>query len=365
MILSLRKICAQVFYFFLQRTSTDEEGGNMTIKPNLTIDDIARELGVSKTTVSRAISGKGRISVATRERVQAYIELHNYRPSAAAKGLAESKTYNLAVVMPKEFINLDIPFVRQSMSAICEEASDLGYNVMICLTTDYDASHLTRTLDHRKVDGVILTRTVENDPLLEILLDRGFPFATLGSLPAKNQGSALVEADHDQVAGCYAFTRAILGSSREKIALLANDLNYIVNQNRLAGFRRACQELGLPVEHTPVRIGINDPEACKAAVEELLSQGIRRFVCTDEDVCIRAYRALKNNGISIPEDVELSSLSDSETLTRLNPEISALRFDAAELARAACRELIHAINDQPYDAKPILGYQLMLRGSTK
>ena len=62
----------------------------MTIKPNLTIDDIARELGVSKTTVSRAISGKGRISAATRERVQAYIEKHNYKPNASAKSLAES-----------------------------------------------------------------------------------------------------------------------------------------------------------------------------------------------------------------------------------------------------------------------------------
>ena len=69
----------------------------MTIKPSLTIDDIARELGVSKTTVSRAISGKGRISAATRERVQAYIEEHNYKPNASAKSLAESKTYNLAL----------------------------------------------------------------------------------------------------------------------------------------------------------------------------------------------------------------------------------------------------------------------------
>ena len=65
----------------------------MKKKTNITIDDIARDLGVSKTTVSRAISGKGRISNATRERIQEYIQRTNYRPSAAAKGLAESKTY--------------------------------------------------------------------------------------------------------------------------------------------------------------------------------------------------------------------------------------------------------------------------------
>ena len=65
-----------------------------------TIEDIARELGVSKTTVSRAISGKGRISQATRDRVRAFIKEHDYRPNVVAKGLAQRKTYNIALLMP-------------------------------------------------------------------------------------------------------------------------------------------------------------------------------------------------------------------------------------------------------------------------
>ena len=68
-----------------------------------TIEDIARELGVSKTTVSRAISGKGRISQATRDRVRAFIKEHDYRPNVVAKGLAQRKTYNIALLMPKDY----------------------------------------------------------------------------------------------------------------------------------------------------------------------------------------------------------------------------------------------------------------------
>lgn len=154
----------------------------MTNKSSLTIDDIARELGVSKTTVSRAISGKGRISAATRERVQAYIEEHNYKPNASAKSLAESRTYNLALVLPRDFIKLDIPFMRQTMSAIVDEAFIMNYNVMICLSTDTDASHLIHTLDYRKVDGVILTSAAEKDPIKELLIRRDIPFAILGEL---------------------------------------------------------------------------------------------------------------------------------------------------------------------------------------
>ena len=335
----------------------------MTIKPSLTIDDIARELGVSKTTVSRAISGKGRISAATRERVQAYIEEHNYKPNASAKSLAESKTYNLALALPREFIKLDIPFVRQSMSAIVDEAYTLGYNVMLCLDDNTESTALSRILDYRKVDGVILTRTVEDDHLVEMLNKRGIPFATLGSLPLKYEGTAVVQADHDHVGGCCAFSRAVLAGSDAPTALLGNDLNYIVNQNRLSGFRKACQELVIPLNRTPIRMGINDLEGCREAVEELLAQGVRRFLCMDEDVCTRTMTVLRDNGLTIPGDAQVASFADTEQTRNAQPPVSALSFDSAELARAACREFIHALNDASYDPKPLLGYKVRLRQS--
>ena len=335
----------------------------MTINPSLTIDDIARELGVSKTTVSRAISGKGRISAATRERVQAYIDEHNYKPNASAKSLAESRTYNLALVLPRDFIKLDVPFIRQSMSAIVDESFLLGYNVMICLEANTDHSSLIRTLDYRKVDGVILTRTVEEDPVVEMLIKRDIPFATLGSLPARYAGKAIVEADHDQTGGCCAFTKAVLAGNSSRTALLGNDLNYIVNQSRLSGFRKACQELGLGMEQTPIRMGINDLDGCREIVEDLLAQGIRRFLCMDEDVCVRTMTVLKENGLTIPGDAQVGSFSDTDQMKAAIPPVSALYFDAAELGRAACREFISALNDESYDPKALLGYKIRLRHS--
>jgi DNA-binding LacI/PurR family transcriptional regulator len=239
----------------------------MTKKQNLTIDDIARDLGVSKTTVSRAISGKGRISSATRERIQAYIQETNYRPSAAAKGLAESKTYNVALVLPRSLFKLDIPFIRKSMTAICEEAFLQDYNILLCLSTDDNPATLLRTLDNRKVDGVILSRTVENDVLVDILSQRGIPFATMGSLPEGNRGKATVEADHDQIGGCCAFTASFLRGNREKVAILGNDMNYIVNQSRLAGALQGTEILGLHQRDIYLRHGLHSPQPCFEAVD--------------------------------------------------------------------------------------------------
>ena len=336
----------------------------MNQKRNITIDDIARDLGVSKTTVSRAISGKGRISEATREKVIRYIEQCNYRPNPSARGLAENRTYNLALVLPKSFIQLDIPFYRHTMNAICEEAFIWDYNIVICLSTEEFPESLRRTLDNRKVDGVILSRTVENDSLVDMLCEQEIPFATIGSLPAHAQGLATVEADHDHVGGCCAFTLAFLQGKKEKAALLGNDMRYIVNQSRYAGFQQAISILKYPEENIFHRTGLGKASICAMAVRELLAQGVRHFLCMDDEICMYALAALMEAGMKVPEDVQIASLSDSEKLNNCPIPISALHFDASELGKTACRELLRSLRDETYDSKPILGYRIIARGST-
>jgi DNA-binding LacI/PurR family transcriptional regulator len=330
---------------------------------NLTIDDIARELGVSKTTVSRAISGKGRISEATRQRVLEYIQAHHYHPNAAAKSLAESRTYNIALVLPKAFIKLNQTHVRQSMSAICEEAFLQDYNILLCLSTDDATPSLLRTIDNRKVDGVILARTVANDPVVELLSNRGIPFATIGSLSPADQGKAVVEADHDQIGGCRAFSKAFFQSGSGKMAVLGNDMDYIVNQSRLTGFRQAVQELHIPENMIELRAGMDNRPKRYAVVDELLELGYRRFLCMDEEVCLDAMERLHQLGCRIPEDVTIACLYDSEQLANATPPVSALEFNAAEIGRVACRELLMYLKGEHYDPKPMLGYRIIKRTS--
>lgn len=331
---------------------------------NLTIDDIARDLGVSKTTISRAISGKGRISPATRARVQEYIQKCNYRPSAAAKGLAESRTYNVALVLPKTLFKLDMPFTRKSMGAVCEEAFLQDYNILICLSTDDNPAHLLRTLDNRKVDGVILSRTVDGDNLVDILYQRGIPFATMGSLPEEFKGMATVEADHDQVGGSRAFTMTFLRSNQEKIALIGQDMNYIVNQSRLTGFKQAIEAFGLTEDQALIRTGYHNDAEGMLMIDQLLSQGVRRFLAMDDDTCLFVLNYLEEKGLRYPEDFQIASLYDNEKLAQHSPPIAALQFDAAELGRATCRELIRYLKNEDYDPAPTLGYRILMRKIT-
>lgn len=331
----------------------------MSEKINMTIDDIAKALDVSKTTVSRAISGKGRISEATRQRIQAYITEHNYRPNAVAKALAENKTYNLAFVVPPAFIALDLPYVRKSMSAIAQEAFTKDYNLLICMSTDDDPTPLLRTLDHRKADGVILARTVENDRLADILVERRVPFATLGTLSLQNHGKATVEADHDQVGGCRAFTLDFLHRGDGPVAILSGNIHYIVNQSRLAGVKEALRIARIPKESAIIRTELRTKADCAGVVQELLQMGVRRFLATDDELCLHTLELLQGVGLDVRQDVQLASLIDSDALRENN--IPALEFDAAELGRVACRELLLHLAGEPFNPAPLLGYRIIQR----
>ena len=139
-------------------------------KKNLTIDDIARDLGVSKTTISRAISGKGRISAATRDKVMAYASKHNYRPSAAAKGLAERRTRNLMLVLP------DTESAWEILRGVWEEALQQEYTVLLCFPTKEGKAVFRQSLDNHKVDGVILA--VTDQELSKLLKQRRIPYAS-------------------------------------------------------------------------------------------------------------------------------------------------------------------------------------------
>ncbi|MBP3577323.1 MAG: LacI family DNA-binding transcriptional regulator, partial [Lachnospiraceae bacterium] len=98
-----------------------------TVEKKLTIADVADYLGVSKTTVSRAISGKGRVSEETRKRVQQYIDQMDYKPNVIAKGLAQSKTFNIAVVIPADCDMQELPFFQNCMCGICDAAAKRDY----------------------------------------------------------------------------------------------------------------------------------------------------------------------------------------------------------------------------------------------
>ncbi|MDE6220737.1 MAG: LacI family transcriptional regulator, partial [Lachnospiraceae bacterium] len=198
----------------------------------ITISDVAEALSVSKTTVSRAISGKGRISEDTRQKVLAYIEENDYKPNVIAKGLAQKKTYNIALVIPGDCNLVDIPFFQNSMQGICEEASAHDYDVMLVTTTGNSSANLERMIANNKVDGVILSRSMIKDRNVDLLKAQNIPFVLMGTSRDQN----ILQVDNDHRTGCSEMVSFLLRNKDAGIGLIGGSKNYVVNRTRKQGY---------------------------------------------------------------------------------------------------------------------------------
>ena len=189
----------------------------MAAKENekMTIEQVAEALGVSKTTVSRALSGKGRISEKTRAKVFAYMGHARTEPASAQKD-PKVRTNNIAMVVPQRFITLDLPFLRKCMGGICTMAAQRGYDLLLCYVSETDTVQLERQLDRHKVDGVILSRTISNDPCVDLLKQYGVPFVAIGRIDDPD----IPQADNDQTGAACEMTRLLLQLGTRRIAYL-------------------------------------------------------------------------------------------------------------------------------------------------
>lgn len=326
----------------------------------LTIGDIAQALGVSKTTVSRAISGKGRIGEQTRSKVLHYIETHHYSPNVVAKGLAQNKTYNLGLVLPGDSNIVELPFFQSCMHGISRAASAAGYDVLISMVTESDIGQLERAVTNRKIDGAILTRTLVNDAPMRYLKEKQVPFVAIGS----TDDNEVVQIDNDHRSACRELTDMLLKQGVRKMALIGGDESYVVNGNRLKGFMDA---FGRHKERDGIKgieLNIEDALMANQIVEQLLRAGAECIVCMDDFLCGCVLNALQLKRIAVPKQMRIASFYDSTTLANRIPSITSIGFDVEELGRKACELLLRMLNGEEVERHTLLGYQVCVREST-
>ena len=136
---------------------------------NITISDASRGTWRFKDNSKQGYIGEGQDSAATRKRVLEYIQEHDYKPNVIARGLAQSKTFNICVVMPGDYALVDLPFFQEAIMGIQEIAGMMEYDLLLCIGSGNDMAGLRRIIQNHKVDGVVLLRTMVDDPTGDIL----------------------------------------------------------------------------------------------------------------------------------------------------------------------------------------------------
>ena len=327
----------------------------------LTMDDVAKALGVSKTTVSRAVSGKGRIGEETRQRVKDYIAQHNYHPNAPEKAAESSHTCNIGVVLPPDLLSFDLLFFPKTLKGISEVAAKEEFDVLLTLADTNDLSNLARVVECRKVDGVLLLRTLRDDAVADLLKKSGLPFVAVGM----SKDPQVCQVDHDHIEACRELTSILLMKGLKKIAVVAADMNDMRNQNRMEGFYRAHTELGLEPDRSLLFTQIDSQMLADRVTDTILMRGAACIIGADDRIAGQVLKKLEEEKVCIPQEIRLAAFSDSQLLKAAKPGVTAVRFHMEELGRTACRVLFQKIRGK--EAAPVtkLSYEVSIRESTK
>lgn len=327
----------------------------------MTIHDVARELGVSASTVSRAISGKGRIGAATRDRILEYIEEHGFYPNAAAQSLAQSRTNNIAIILPEVNTLVDMPFFHTCMYGVEEVAQANDYDIIVVTTNGNDTRPLERLINNRKVDGMILTRTYENDKYVKFLKQKKIPFVAVGKFPDDD----VVQVDHDNVGACRELVTVLFAKGIQNIAYLGSDMDQMVNRCRYQGYEEAYRKGKRKLNADLVYTDLSNKAMVEKAVEELKKSGVECILCQDDYICDEVVRKLSRMGVRIPDQMKVASCHYSRILENYPITVTSLKFNITELGRRSCQVLLDMIHGKTVPDKTLLDYEIILKESTK
>ena len=323
---------------------------------SVTLKDIADELGLSKTTVSRVLSGTGRISEETRRRVLECVESYDYKPNLVAKGLATSKSFNIGILLPSESEQSDIPFFHRCLSGITQEASAYGYDALVLVSSGNSAEHLERVLMQNKADGIVITRLMENDGRLKLLRASSMPFVVIGS----GTEEGIVQVDTDNEEACCKFTELLVEKGFKKFLFVCGPEDITVNKFRKSGFLKAMKKNGLGEKSYSISTGNKQMYDVEKTLMESVSFLPDCIICGDDVLCSYTMNWLDKAEIQVPDDIMVASFYDSSLLERYGC-VPAIQIDATKVGRTAVSVLMKMLAGEHVEDKNNVEYSFLLK----
>lgn len=325
----------------------------------MTIDEMAKELGVSKSTISRALSGKGRIGEDTRKKICSYASENGFIPRGYSnRGMV--KTRNLGIVLPADAYVTIIPFFQECLLGVCEAAFQMDYNVLVATRTETDISGIRLLVEKNKVDGMILTRSMEDDRALSYLTEKKFPVGVTGTTFREN----VLQVDCDNRSAAESLTAMLISRGYHRYAVILGGMSITVNRRRLDGIRNAWEKNGIAEERQLIYTGFDRMEFWDNLIGEIMNCKTECIICGDDVICTMMISRLQAEGYRIPRDIAVASLYNSSNLDCFSPSITTVNVSAKAAGNAIGKQMIHYLNGSPYQRKIYLDYEILFRRST-
>ncbi len=331
----------------------------------VTIKDIGRKLGISTSTVSRALRDMPDVNPETRVAVRKLADELHYQPNLVALSLVTKRTKTIGVIIP----SFTTYFYSQAISGIQEVAQNAGYHVMVCHTNESveaEKKNIELLLSSR-VDGIIASITRETEDLshFEALINKGIPLVMFNRTCRLNISKVEVN-DYD---GAYMATSHLIEQGCQKIAHITGPENLSLSKNRLRGFLDAMNKYKMRVYENLIVYCDFSIESGKECATELLKKSIKPdgvFVVCDT-AAYGAMHVFKNNGLKIPDDIAVVGFTNEPMSEIFEPSLTTIAQPIYKIGQTAAKIFIE-MADEGASYIPetrILNTELIVRNSSK
>jgi LacI family transcriptional regulator len=327
----------------------------------LTMAAIAELAGVSKPTVSKVMNGQPGVSAATRERVERVIAERGYVRNGAARALSAGRIGSVNLVMSE----VDSPYFVEIIRGVEETLERAGLSMILTTTHEEERCHrrwMARVIEHG-TDGVILVLPDEHAVYVEELHRHGIPFAVVD-----DRGESLLDVPSvgaTNFAGGFAATEYLLSLGHRRIAVIGGQ-PYKCTTARLAGYRAALQEAGVPVDPLLVQPGSFQAKAGYASANALLDvpDPPTAIFAGNDLQAMGVYRALYERGLRVPDDMSVVGFDDVPLVALLTPALTTVRQPVREMGALATRMLLRIVAGETLESARVeLATSLMMRES--
>lgn len=337
----------------------------------ITIKDVAKEAGVSVSTVSRVLRNYDNVPEETHELVHAAVKKLNYIPNIAASNLGAGSLKNIGVVVTRSaeyaFKN---PFFSEMIMGIGSVLEKHDYNVQLIMTNDIrkERTKVMNALASGMIQGVILLYSRKYDMLIQDLANSNYPFVVSGRVEGISSFKNEVHSvDTDNFTGSYKLVSHLIELGHKRIAFLNGSMDYIVNIDRYEGYRQALIEGGITHDHTlDIECG-NTFDESKNAVKNALAKdsSITAIFCRDDYRAFATIQAINEMGLSVPDDIAVVGYNNYDIASISTPKLTTLNVPIYQLGKSAGKQIINLIQGNPVESFPeILDTELIVRESS-
>lgn len=321
--------------------------GRIDGSQSLTLEEIGRRAGVSRSTVSRVLNDHPDVRPAVRARVEAVIEETGYQPHHAARALVSNRSGLIGLVMLTEVDELfGDPYYSALVNGIQQACADhdLIFTIFPVYRHQRDSDALTpQIVQGGFVDGVIVTAGPRSDRLISSLRDRGKPMVVVGH-PVDDVG--LLRVDVENRIGSVAAVTHLCAHGRQRVGFVGATSRYLFGVERLDGYREAIAAQGRPVDEHLIRLDHPTVDGGYRATTALLKERPDAIYVSTDPMAAGAYRALADRGLRIPDDVAIVGFDGLPRGPRLDPVLTTVVQPVAEVGRTAV-DLLTADPDGP------------------